>query len=211
MEKHEAITIAEYQTTAESFKTGTWDHDVSQNRQALVAAMPRNPGRILDLGCGPGRDLVAFQIDGHEVVGLDATPAFVAMARQVANCEVWQQTFLDLQLPANYFDGIFANASLIHVPRSEMVRVLRDLERSLVPQGAIVMSMVRGDGEGFSHRPTGARYVVGWEYDSLTPCLEAAGLQIVEHYYRPPNAPPEAQNWLAIVAQKVAQKVDREF
>lgn len=207
MEKHEAITIAEYQLTAESFKVGTWAHDVSQNRQALAAAMPRNPGRILDLGCGPGRDLVAFQAEGYDVVGLDATPAFVEMARQVANCEVWQQTFLDLQLPENYFDGIFANASLIHVPRSEMVRVLRDLGRSLVAQGAIVMSMVRGEGEGFSHRPTGARYVVGWEYDTLAPCIEAAGFQIVRHYYRPPNAPPEAQNWLAIVAQKiVAQK-----
>jgi ubiquinone/menaquinone biosynthesis C-methylase UbiE len=56
MEPHEQITIAEYQTTADSFRSGTWDHDVSQNRSALTAAMPKTPGRILDLGCGPGRD-----------------------------------------------------------------------------------------------------------------------------------------------------------
>ena len=103
MEERERITVAEYQLTADSFRMGTWDHDVSQNRSALVAAMPRNPGKILDLGCGPGRDLVAFSQQGHEVVGLDATPAFVEYARQVSGCEVWQQTFLSLDLPPETF------------------------------------------------------------------------------------------------------------
>jgi SAM-dependent methyltransferase len=200
---HERITIAEYQATADSFRSGTWDHDVSQNREALVAAMPRNPGKILDLGCGPGRDLLAFQQEGHTVVGLDATPAFVAMAQQTVGCEVWQQSFLSLDLPPATFDGIFANASLIHVPQAEMVRVLQDLERALVPGGAIVLSMCRGDGEGYVPRPTGSRYVAGWEYATLAPCLEQAGLKILHHYYRPPGLPCERQGWLAIVAQKV--------
>ncbi len=201
MEPHEEITIAEYQATADSFREGTWHHDVSQNREALIAAMPRRPGRILDLGCGPGRDLVAFQQLGHAVVGLDATPAFVEMARQAANCEVWQQNFLNLDLPAAYFDGIFANASLIHVPQAEMVRVLRDLGRSLVPHGALMLSMVRGDGEGFVPRPTGHRYTAGWEYDTLVPCLEQAGWEILHHYYRPPGLPVAQQSWLVIVAR----------
>jgi SAM-dependent methyltransferase len=202
MEEHEKITIAEYQLTAESFRVGTWEHDVSQNRSALLAAMPRQPGKILDLGCGPGRDLVAFQELGQDVTGLDATPAFVAMAQQAANCPVWQQSFLALDLPANYFDGIFANASLIHVPSQEMLRVLQDLQHSLVAQGALVMSMVRGDYEGLADRPTGARYVSGWEYATLVPLLISAGFQIVQHYYRPPGMPIEQQSWLVIVAQK---------
>jgi SAM-dependent methyltransferase len=204
MEEHEKITIAEYQLTAESFREGTWDHDVSQNRDALIAAMPNNPGKILDLGCGPGRDLVAFQSLGQDVTGLDATPAFVAMAQQTANCPVWQQSFLNLDLPANYFDGIFANASLIHVPSKEMLRVLQDLQQSLVERGALVMSMVRGNYEGLADRPTGARYVAGWEYDTLAPHLLSAGFKIVEKYYRPPGLPIEQQSWLVIVAQKRA-------
>ncbi len=201
VEQHEKITIAEYQTTAESFREGTWEHDVSQNRDALVAAMPRNPGKILDLGCGPGRDLVAFQRQGHTVIGLDATPAFVEMA-QSTGCEVWQQSFLNLELPPESFDGIFANAALIHVPRAEMVRVLGDLWRSLVPGGAIVMSICRGDGEGFISRPTGYRYVAGWEYPNIAPCVEQAGFEILQHYYRPPGLPCEDQSWLVIVARK---------
>ncbi len=204
MEQHEEITIAEYQLTAVSFREGTWEHDVSQNRAALIAALPNTPGKILDLGCGPGRDLVAFQQLGHSVTGLDATPAFVEMAQQAANCPVWEQSFLSLNLPANHFDGIFANASLIHVPTNEMLRVLQDLHESLVDRGTLVMSMMRGNYEGFSERPTGSRYVAGWEYATLAPQLLAAGFQISNHYYRPPGMPIEQQSWLVIVAQKVA-------
>ncbi len=206
MEKHEEVTIAEYQLTAASYQAGTWNHDVSQNREALIAAMPKNPGKILDVGCGPGRDLVAFQAQGHQVVGLDATPAFVEMARIKAGCEVWQQSFLALDLPAEHFDGIFANASLIHVPRRQMVKVLIDLWRSLIPGGVILMSMFRGDWEGYSTRPRGHRYVAGWEYATLAPCVEKAGFEILHHYYRPPGLPCEAQSWVVIVARKfVAQ------
>jgi SAM-dependent methyltransferase len=205
VEQHEQVTIAEYQATAQSFREGTWNHDVSQNRNALVAAMPKNPGKILDLGCGPGRDLVAFKNQGHTVFGVDATPAFVQMAQQASGCEVWQQSFLSLDLPPETFDGIFANAALIHVPRADMVRVLNDLWRSLVPDGAIMMSMVRGDGEGYSVRPTGYRYVAGWEYETLAPCVEQAGFEILHHYYRPPGLPCQQQSWLVIVARKNTQ------
>jgi SAM-dependent methyltransferase len=199
---HEQITIAEYEATAESFRVGTWDHDVSQNRDALIQAMPRNPGRILDLGCGPGRDLAAFKALGHEPIGLDATPAFVEMAHAITGCEVWQQTFLALQLPDQFFDGIFANASLLHVPQQSMGQVLQELGRSLVPGGAIVMSLARGDGEGFIDRPTGARYTSYWEYETMAPLLEQAGFTIAHHYYRPPNLPPAMQSWVAIVAHR---------
>jgi SAM-dependent methyltransferase len=201
-ESYETITIAEYQTTAESFRDGTWDHDVSQNRDALIAAMPRNPGLILDLGCGPGRDLVAFTEIGQTAIGLDATPAFVEMAKAASGCEVWQQTFLALDLPEAYFDGIFANASLLHVPAQAMERVLKDLWRSLVPGGAIVMSLARGTGEGFVDRPTGARYTSYWEYETIAVILARVGFTIAYHYYRPPNLPPELQSWVAIVARR---------
>jgi SAM-dependent methyltransferase len=202
MEPHEKITIAEYQSTAASFREGTWDHDVSQNRQALIAAMPRNPGRILDFGCGPGRDIVAFQAEGHEAIGLDATPAFVEMAKQAGNGEVWQQNFLNLDLPNQFFDGIFANASLIHVPQAEMLRVLKDLYRSLVPKGAIAMSLARGNGEGYADRLTGQRYTSFWEYATIAPLIEQAGFTIAHHYYRPPGLPQEMQSWVAIVAHR---------
>ncbi|ABW26216.1 class I SAM-dependent methyltransferase [Acaryochloris marina] len=201
MESHENITIAEYQATANSFREGTWDHDVSQNRQALVKWIPHNPGRILDLGCGPGRDLLAFKSQGHEAIGLDATPAFVEMAQQTG-CEVWQQTFLDLDLPDGFFDGIFANASLLHVPQASMESVLKNLWQSLVVEGVIVLSMARGNQEGFVNRPSGQRFVSYWQYETLAPLVQAAGFTVVDHYYRPPGLPQDQQSWVVIVAVK---------
>ena len=203
MEKHEQITIAEYQLTADAYRIGTWNHDVSQNRESLIAAMQKAQGKILDLGCGPGRDLVAFQNMGYEVTGLDATPAFVEMAKQIAGCPVLQQSFLSLNLPNHSFDGIFANASLIHVPSSEMLGVLKHLHQALIDRGILLMSMVRGDREGFSERATGSRYVTGWEYETLKSKLEEAQFQILHHYYRPVGIPIEECSWLVMVAQKI--------
>ena len=154
--------------------------------------MPRNPGKILDIGCGPGRDLVAFKSQGHTVVGLDATPAFVEIAKKLSGCEVWQQSFLNLDLPKAEFDGIFANASLIHVPSDEMVKVLQNLHKALVVSGAIVMSMCRGNWEGYDERPTGKRYTAAGEYHTLAPYLEQTGFAIVNHYYRPPGLTPRS-------------------
>jgi len=202
VEQHEQVTIAQYQIEADDFREGTWNHDVSQNINALLARLPQNPGKILDLGCGPGRDLIAFKRLGHQVIGLDATPAFVEMAQQVSGCQVWQQSFLSLDLPREYFDGIFANASLIHVPRTDMVRVLKDLWQSLVVDGVIVMSMCRGNDEGYTVRPNGYRYVVGWEDETLSPYLEQAGFEICDRYYRPPGLPRFQQSWLVMVAKK---------
>ncbi len=206
MEKHEQITIAEYQLTSAEYRLGTWDHDVSQNRNSLIAAMPKpksgGKGKILDLGCGPGRDLVAFKALGYEVIGLDANPIFVEMASQAAGCEVWQQSFSSLDLPASSFEGIFANASLIHVPSAEMEKVLLALHQALSDRGVLLMSMLRGDQEGFSERPTGYRYVTGWEYKTLAPKLLAANFQIINHYYRPPGMPIQDCSWLVILAQK---------
>jgi SAM-dependent methyltransferase len=114
-----AVTIGHYEREAEAYREGTWNHDVSQNRAALLAAMVGEPPfHILDFGCGPGRDLVYFSALGHRITGLDGSAAFVEMARTRSGCEVLHQDFIALDLPAGCFNGVFANASLFHVPRA---------------------------------------------------------------------------------------------
>ena len=126
------ITLAHYNEHADSFWHGTRDHDVSQNRDALLNSLHgRAPFRILDFGCGPGRDLKIFRDLGHEAIGLEGAERFVELARAYSGCEVWLQDFLKLDLPAEFFDGIFANASLFHVPSQELPRVLRELWATL--------------------------------------------------------------------------------
>ena len=115
-------TIAYYDRFARAFWDGTRHHDVSQNYAAFLDAIEGAPPySILDLGCGPGRDLSHFRSLGHEAVGLDGSPQFVAMARAHSRCEVLHQDFLSMRLPESRFDGIFANASLFHVPSQELL------------------------------------------------------------------------------------------
>src|SRR5262249_21524477 len=82
------------------------------------------PYSILDLDCGPGRDLHHFRLLGHNAVGLDGSTEFVAMARSYSGCQVLHHDFLTMILPESRFDGVFANASLFHVPSRELPRVL---------------------------------------------------------------------------------------
>ena len=121
VQKVAAITIAEYDRVAVAYRHGTADHDVSQNIAALLEAIEGEaPHVILDLGCGPGRDLRRFTALGHEAVGLDGSGKLSAMARAKTDCEVVHQDFLALDLPSVRFDGIFASASLFHVPSSQL-------------------------------------------------------------------------------------------
>jgi SAM-dependent methyltransferase len=121
-------TLAHYDRYADDFWRGTRDHDVSRNIAALLHHIEAGPPlRILDFGCGPGRDLKAFATLGHAATGLEGSAAFADMARTHSGCEVWQQDFLALDLPPACFDGVFANAALFHVPSQELPRVLREL------------------------------------------------------------------------------------
>ena len=197
-----ARTIAHYDGSARSFEEGTRDHDVSQNYAALLGAMASEaapPFTILDLGCGPGRDLAYFASLGHVAVGLDGAASFVEMARAATGCEVLHQSFLELDLPAARFDGIFANASLFHVPAQELPRVLRELHDALVPGGVFFSSNPRGmDSEGWS----GGRYGAFHTLESWRTYVSAAGFIEIDHYYRPPGKPRDQQPWLATVWRK---------
>lgn len=190
-------TREHYAARAIAFRDGTADHDVSQNIDALLRHLngPR-PWSILDFGCGPGRDLVAFRARGHEAVGLEGVGEFAAMARAASGCEVWEQDFLRLDLPRHRFDGVFANASLFHVPRQALPRVLRELFDTLKPGGVLMSSNPRGDDtEGWSAGRYGAWHSLeGWRA-----FMRDAGFVELEHYYRPPGLPREQQPWLASV------------
>lgn len=193
-------TLAHYNDHAGRFQEGTKDHDVSQNIAALLRHIDASaPYTLLDFGCGPGRDLQTFTRLGHHAIGLDGSARFVEMARSNAGCEVWLQDFLSLDLPALYFDGIFANASLFHIPSQELPRVLSELRAALKPAGVLFSSNPRGQNrEGWN----GGRYGVYHDLDSWRRLMTSAGFYELEHYYRPPGLPREQQPWLASVWRK---------
>ena len=196
-----ARTLADYGRNASAFRDATRDHDVSQNIAALLEPIHGEaPFVLLDLGCGPGRDLKALKALGHRPIGIEGSPEFVAMARADSDCEVWEQDFLRLALPANYFDGVFANASLFHVPRRELPRVLGELNATLKPGGVLMSSNPRGDDEEGWHRE---RYGVFHSLESWRRFMTRAGFVELAHYYRPAGLPRGQQPWLASVWRKI--------
>jgi SAM-dependent methyltransferase len=198
-------TLAHYEANAASFWDGTKDHDVSQNYAAFLGALEGAPPfTLLDFGCGPGRDLAYFRSLGHEPVGLDGCRAFCAMARLHSGCGVLEQDFLHLALPEGQFDGVFANASLFHVPGAELPRVLGALRASLKPRGVLFTSNPRGQNDEGWH---GDRYGCYWELEAWRAVVTAAGFEELAHYYRPQGKPREQQPWLATVWRKGAPSV----
>ena len=193
-------TLEHYERNAQAFLEGTRGHDVSQNIAALLDAIEgAAPFRILDFGCGPGRDLRTFKALGHEPVGLDGSAHFVDMAKSWSGCTVLHQDFVALDLPPASFDGIFANASLFHVPSAVLPDVLARLHASLKPRGVLFSSNPRGHNEeGWN----GSRYGCYYDFETWSAVVTAAGFAPVTHYYRPAGLPREQQPWLASVWRK---------
>jgi SAM-dependent methyltransferase len=197
-----ALTLEHYSQRADEFRAGTRDHDVSQNIAALLRHIEGvAPFTILDMGCGPGRDLLTFQRLGHVAIGLDGAARFVDMARADTGCEVWQQDFLQLDLPDARFDGVFANASLFHVPSQELARVLGQLRATLKPGGVLFSSNPRGKNEEGWNR---GRYGAYHEPQTWWRAMTEAGFIELEHYYRPEGLPRAQQPWLASVWRRPA-------
>ena len=194
------ITIDHYDRVAVDYWHGTRNHDVSQNYEAFLEAIEgKPPYDILDLGCGPGRDLQYFNSMGHAVMGLDGSEALVSLARLNSGCEVLQQNFLAMNLPECRFDGVFANASLFHVPSQELPRILLEVSTTLKSRGVLFCSNPRGNNEeGLG----GSRYSCFFDLDTWRDYVIDAGFIEVRHYFRPTGLPRDRQPWLATVWRK---------
>ena len=192
--------IAHYDQNAVSYNEGTKDHDVSQNINALLRAIKTEPPfHILDFGCGPGRDLQTFTKLGHIATGLEGSQQAAQIAKMKSGCEILVQDFFNLSLPDNTFDGIFANASLFHIPNKLLPKVLSHLWKCLKPNGVLFSSNPRGNNEESWH---GDRFGSYHDLAAWRSFMTNAKFTEIEHYYRPSGLPIEQQPWLASVWRK---------
>ena len=162
-------TLAYYAKNARPFAEGTVGMDMSSLYGEFLPLLPKG-GRILDAGCGSGRDALYFMRRGFEVTAFDASLEMAAAARKLLDRPVPVMAFLDVDWEA-MFDGIWACASLLHVPRSQIDEVLRRLARALRPSGVLYASFKYGnteevrDGRFFNdYNETSLRSVAGRRY-----------------------------------------------
>ena len=137
--------IEYYNENASSFIEGTLNADMSLWRDKFESYVA-DGGRILDAGCGSGRDSKAFKQHGFSVVAFDASREMCKAASELLDQEVWQMKFQEIAFNEE-FDGIWACASLLHVSYDELSEVLSRLHKALKPNGIIYMSFKYGDGK----------------------------------------------------------------
>lgn len=136
------------------------------------------PSRLLDAGCGPGRDLARFAAHGHLPQGIDLTPEFVARARHHAPTVLGDLRLVSSHFAAGSFDGVWAAASLVHLPAAEAADVLGQFATLLRPGGKLFVS-VRSTGEtGWLDEPDGRRWYEVWTADALAATVAAAGFVV---------------------------------
>ena len=190
-----AATIGHYERHAAAYLRFTLNHEMGDSYGAFLGALAAIGGRrILDLGCGVGRDLRFFRACGYQAVGLDGSAAMAATARAVSGCPVWRQDLMALDLPERAFDGVFAHASLFHVPPRRLPAVLAAIRRALAPGGALFAANPLGeDEEGW----LGDRYVCLYSERSWCRLVRRAGFRRIGCCRRPPGLPRHRQTWLA--------------
>lgn len=194
-------TLDHYNQKADDFFANTIDHDVGQNISALLRHIKSDsPFTILDVGCGPGRDLKTFAKLGHQAIGLEGAERFVAMAKSYSGCDVWLQNFINPVLPTEYFDAVYANASLFHIPSQSLPKTLLKYHAAIKPGGVLFSSNPHGTNEEGWFR---GRYAAYYDLQTWRAHMQTAGFKELLHYYRPEGAPREQQPWLATVWRKL--------
>ena len=166
--------IEYYNINAESFVAGTQNVDMSLWRDKFESYVT-DDGRVLDAGCGSGRDSKAFMQHGFSVVAFDASREMCKAASELIGQEVWQMKFQEIAFDAE-FDGIWACASLLHVSYDELPDVMGKLHKALKPGGAIYVSFKYGDGK----MTKGERTFSNFTENTVEKLLNEAGFEVKE-------------------------------
>ena len=135
-----------YDENAQEFFNGTVDADMTQHHEEFLKLIPEN-GTILDAGCGSGRDSLKFKALGYDVTAIDGSEEMCKLASEYSGINVKHMQFQDIDF-IDEFDGIWASASLLHVPSTEIEMVLEKMKKSLKENGILYASFKYGDFEG---------------------------------------------------------------
>ncbi len=168
-------TLAYYEDQAEIFFAETVDVDMAPLYARFLARVPPG-GHLLDAGCGSGRDALAFRSLGYVVTAFEASPTLARLASEHCGLPVEVRRFLEIEWE-DCFDGIWACASLLHVPMAELPEVLGRLGRALKPDGVLYASFKYGAGE----REHGGRRFTDLDEEGLAALVGVVpGLKVIE-------------------------------
>lgn len=168
------VTINFYEKNAEAYAALTVTADMSRAYEKFLAYLPHG-AKVLDAGCGSGRDSLFFMRQGYRVTMLDASAAMCRCAEKLTGQKALHKTFAEINFDKQ-FNGIWANASLLHVPEQELEKVLKILYRALKDDGVLYASWKYGEAE----RWDGERFYCDMTEEKLRRLLARANLKARE-------------------------------
>jgi SAM-dependent methyltransferase len=188
-------TVRYYDQNSRAFIVRSRGLDMASLYRPFLACIPPG-GHILDAGCGSGRDARAFLDRGYLVTALDASEAMVAEAADFIGQRVLLMRFQEIAFE-DEFDGVWACASLLHVPRAEMDAVLARIVRALKPEGLLYLSFK----EGQQDRIADGRFFSDYTEGSLTALLaRQSALELLQVW----TTRGQDVNWINGLARKPA-------
>lgn len=140
------LTLDYYNEKAKDFCQNTLNANMGEFQKLFLNLIPKG-GKILDLGCGSGRDSKAFKLAGYNVTALDGSKELCKAASEFIGQDVICSTFQEYQTDER-FDGIWACASLLHLNENDMIEVIKRLSSNLTPSGCWYISLKCEDFEG---------------------------------------------------------------
>ncbi len=149
-------TIESYDSNAETYAERFQFVDLGEDRRRFLQHLPKSTALVLDAGCGPGRDLGFFARDGFRAIGLDKSAELLRIARSAGHAVI-RGDLRDLPFESGSFAGIWACASLVHLPDAELSRALAEFKRVLRPGGSLFVSVRHGCGIEERFDPSGHR------------------------------------------------------
>lgn len=201
-------TIDTYDKTAPEYIVKVQKYAPEEEREKFISLV-KPGGKILDVGCGSGRDANYFASKGFVVTGVDLSTGLLSYAREHADKNA---TFIEMDLRLikldASFNGIWASASLLHLKRDEFLPVIRNFQHMLIPGGTLFLLMKEGTGEQLVTSGTiegDTRFFTYYMSDELRGLLEGAGFKMIDQYtwdQKDRNDERPHEVWISTFAKK---------
>ena len=192
-------TIDYYNKHAEEFTASTFEVDMESLYQPFLAELPEG-ARILDVGCGSGRDTLAFKKKGYQVDAIDYSEELVKKASRLTGIPIKLKSFYEVD-DYEAYDGIWACASLLHCERTRLKEVIGKLVSALKPNGVLYMSFKYGNGD---REKDGRQFTDLDEVQAKALLEQFDNVQQIQQWITVDKRPDRQEKWLNLLLRKLS-------
>lgn len=203
--KHAHFLKDTYDALGELYNQKLISEVAKEEATVFLAEIPEG-GQILDLGCGKGTDGAEFLSKGYKVTLFDLSNSLLEIAKKIApDAKVIQGDMIDYDFGVQQYDGVWAQASLLHLTKKEMHEILKKIYTMLTDKGAFHLSLKKGSSEEIlTHVKNGKtieRFFALYEKDEIVAMLEQTGFKVI-HVRETQSITTVTESWLRIIAKK---------